>query len=134
MRKSLNVHYGEDFFSRFPNLYRVMWEDVPTCPLSERGGVECGPGWKPVIEELSAKLEALILALPEPERRKCFAAQVKEKFGTLRFYMRGATEEMRHEIGDAEGRTLSICHACGAALPRRLSGCAECGGVGFGDE
>ena len=40
-------------------------------------------------------------------------AQVKEKFGTLRFYVDGGTEEMHHYIDFAEAMTAHVCEECG---------------------
>lgn len=122
MRTSLNEAYGEDFFSRWPNLYAAMWEEVVTCPLSQWGGVECGPGWRPLLEELSAKLEAMILALPEQERRHYRCVQIKEKCGGLRFYMRLMNDAMAEAIDEAEGLALSICEMCGRKLRRHAKG------------
>ena len=48
-------------------------------------GFECMDGWFLLLRNLSLGLEALILAMPEEERKPFRAAQVKEKFGTLRF-------------------------------------------------
>lgn len=45
-------------------------------------GFSCGDGWEPIIRRLSAKLEAA----------GAVAVQVKEKFGTLRFYIEGIAQ------------------------------------------
>ena len=47
----------------------------------------------------------------DPYHVKC--AQVKEKFGTLRFYMHSATEEMYDLISKAEQKTETTCEVCG---------------------
>ena len=39
--------------------------------------------------------------------------QVKEKFGTLRFYVNGATEEQHHYISFAEAMSSRTCETCG---------------------
>lgn len=116
MRKPLNEAYGEDFYSRWPNLYAAMQEASPSCALSERG-IECGRGWRPLLEKLSARLEAMILALPRQERRHYRCVQCKEKLG-LRFYMSCQTDAMTEVIDEAEGLSLSICQDCGAQLER----------------
>lgn len=43
------------------------------------------------------------------------AAQVKEKFGTLRFYMDYDTEEMRVLVREAEDKSATICESCGSS-------------------
>lgn len=61
----------------------------------------------------------------------CRASQVKEKFGTLRFYMTGSTDEMEAIITEAERRSAVTCEECGK--PGKLVGggwvytrCREC--------
>jgi hypothetical protein len=59
------------------------------------------------------------------------ASQVKEKFGTLRFYLTHGTDEMYAITDEAERRSASTCEACGK--PGKLRGrgwlytrCAKC--------
>jgi hypothetical protein len=77
-----------------------------------------GDGWEPLIRRLSVKLEAAIAVMPEDERELCRAFQVKEKYGTLRFYMTTETEEMSEWIAEAEDESAVTCEECGA--PGRL--------------
>ena len=41
------------------------------------------------------------------------ASQVKEKFGTLRFYMTSYTKQMDKAIGEAERKSAITCELCG---------------------
>ena len=68
----------------FPNLYRDRHGDKTQTNM--RWGFP-GDGWFDLLWECSEKIEAEILKMPEAKRKECRAAQVKEKFGTLRFYM-----------------------------------------------
>lgn len=81
-----------------------------------------GDGWEPLIRELSAKLEKLILEIPEDKRKSYKAFQVKEKFGTLRFYMCASTKEMEALIDEAESKSETICEGCGAKAETREFG------------
>ena len=65
----------------------------------------CGDGWLSVLEALSRKLAEI-----GPD---VVASQVKEKFGTLRFYVGGATMDAHEAIHAAERRTETICETCG---------------------
>ena len=49
-------------------------------------GWECGEGWHRVLKRLSCELEALNLQFYDKYKVRIQADQVKEKFGTLRFY------------------------------------------------
>src|ERR1017187_7443784 len=63
-------------------------------------GFDIGPGWMGIIYDAATKLESLIMADIAKSTHDaayyghCRASQVKEKFGTLRFYLSGGTDEM----------------------------------------
>jgi len=95
----------------FPNLYgdrNTSMTDTCMC-----WGFQCGDGWFQLIYDLSVKLEALILDCPEEEREQYRAAQVKEKWGTLSFYMTSGTGEMWKVIEEAEKNSQFVCELCG---------------------
>jgi len=50
--------------------------------------------------------------MPEADMRLC-ADQVKEKFGTLRFYTNMTNDEIDEIIVKAEQKSATICEACG---------------------
>jgi len=103
-----------------PNLYADRHASMrETCMC---WGFDTGPGWNKLIRDLSLKLEALILQFPEEERRYYRASQVKEKYGTLRFYMIGATDEMFDLIDQAEEDSCKICEECGEPGEERPGG------------
>jgi hypothetical protein len=74
---------------------------------------ECGDGWYPLILALVKDLEILINKEPQHERERYVVVQIKEKFGTLRFYTEEATEEMEQLITRAEHASALICEECG---------------------
>lgn len=88
-----------DLIKKYPNLYKYV------------GCICCGPGWYDLIAELSTKLEAILEK--EEEKETMYAVQVKEKYGTLRFYMSLATDEMWKLIEEAEHKSATICERCG---------------------
>jgi hypothetical protein len=91
-------------------------------PFDERG-VECGDGWFDLIDRLSHACENEIGTLMEqgrPQGGWPRIAQIKEKFGGLRFYVRGPlSDDLRAQILQAENEiSLCICERCGA--PEKL--------------
>ena len=99
--------------SAFPQLYRFqrldpLRQDQPT--LFALWGFECGDGWTDLIYRLSQAISAHI----ESIGLDVVATQVKEKFGTLRFYVDGGDEEVFRLIDAAEQESATICEACGA--------------------
>ena len=59
------------------------------------------------IDEAKVKLDEETLKVP-------VAAQVKEKFGGLRFYVNGATDKHWNFISVAENMSYRTCETCGA--------------------
>jgi hypothetical protein len=72
-------------------------------------GAGVGDGWVPIVEDLYIALKALDPTL--------VVKQVKEKFGTLRFYFR--CEEDRYDelaalVYKAEAKCAQTCEMCGS--------------------
>jgi hypothetical protein len=96
-----------------PKLYSglgVHWTEEEGGMLS---GIDVGEGWFPIIEELSLALEQINNSLP-PEEPPIRAAQIKEKFGYLRFYTDGnLSPAAENAITIAEDRSRVTCEMCG---------------------
>jgi len=103
-----------------PNLYRDRHASIIVSCMP--WGFETMPGWNSIIYDMSIKLEALIMALPESERESYRAVQVKEKYGTLRCYMSAETDEMQAVIDEAEEKSAVTCEYCGKAGTLRTKG------------
>lgn len=88
-------------------------------------GFEVGNGWYKLLKEAALKLEPLIVTEiaknPQGWEYGFFrASQVKEKYGTLRFYLSGGTDEMYAITDKAERQSSKICEKCGK--PGKLRG------------
>ena len=77
-------------------------------------GFACGDGWFNLIWSLSKKLESIIEKMEYTAESRPRAVQVKEKFGSLRFYMKNQTDDMISLIKEAEKRSKHICSRCGS--------------------
>lgn len=83
-------------------------------------GFECGDGWHQLVRKLAMHAEELAReARLDPDSDTWpHAVQVKEKFGGLRFYLGGGTEEIHRKFFDlmmaVEQESRSICEQCGA--------------------
>jgi hypothetical protein len=81
--------------------------------------ISCSSGWYRILEELDAKLTYLY-----PDYK---IAQVKEKFGTLRFYTEGVPfgvvgDLMDDAIRQAEKESSKTCEICGKSSMRGGNG------------
>lgn len=105
-----------------PELERKLYDDFPalysnhTLPMTETSmcfGFQCGDGWYDLINRLSFDI-AKIIATDEKLDPKLYTAScVKEKFGSLRFYMNYSTDEIGKEIGKARYESEKTCELCG---------------------
>lgn len=102
----------KDFQQRYPNLFR----EYP------RSGFALEPGWTELVQQLCNVLEHHIEDLPEEIRPDVNCAQVKEKFGGLRFYMTQETPYISGAIALAERMSNKICCQCGLPGKQRQGG------------
>ncbi|MBE7459639.1 MAG: hypothetical protein HS112_03835 [Zoogloeaceae bacterium] len=117
-------------YRRYPRLYRRA--ALPATHTCMCWGFSCGGGWFDLIDRLSMKLET------EIERQQCAgvpeegwiaAEQVKEKFGTLRFYLSHypdndevARARIEKAIDSAEEESARTCERCGGPGELREGG------------
>ena len=73
-----------------------------------------GEGWVPILDRLAEDLVNMGW-----DRH---LGQVKEKFGTLRFYIGQSTEEMLDRIDRASAETAITCEECGSPGKMRSGG------------
>lgn len=81
--------------------------------------IECDDGWFDLIDHLCEKIQRRV----EWKKIEPFVcAQVKEKFGTLRFYGNGGDDVTDAYISFAESFSGRICETCGSPGKVRGSG------------
>ena len=88
------------------------------------GGIECGAGWWPIVTSLCANIQNYInwknkhsAVVPQVT-----VAQIKEKFGSLRFYYDGGDEYISGLVTMAEAWASHACEECGAPGTSRGGG------------
>lgn len=121
----MNSVNTEKLVKSFPNLYPQLH---PLYPVNEQVlfHFECGDGWFELLWDLSLTIEAEIVAIKSAQDSSDdgapFAIQVKEKFGTLRFYMSSETDSISNAILEAERRSAVTCEVCGESGKLRGGG------------
>jgi len=101
----------EKLYKDFPLIFKQ--KDLNIKQSCMAWGIECGPGWEPLIRCLCEHLMWDPKAGKKRENPPV-AAQVKEKFGTLRFYVDGGDDKDQDIIWFAEHLSGSICETCGS--------------------
>jgi hypothetical protein len=94
-------------FGRYPILYQG--HEWPITRGLMAFGIETGDGWFRLIDQLSSD----ITELDKRDGTTTIAVQVKEKYGGLRFYIEGGSDEVYERISEAEVDSLTICELCG---------------------
>jgi len=73
-------------------------------------GFECGKGWYDIIANLCEQIDK---SLTEEEKKTFRVDQIKEKYGTLRFYINGGSDKIFDYIDEAEKMSEITCESCG---------------------
>ena len=105
--------YAKRMEKRFPKMYSGKY-----------GGFAIGKGWYPLIEKLSETIQNHIDSKQKrgDECEQVVVEQVKEKFGTLRFYYQGGDEFISGAVWLAESMTSQLCEKCGGLGKQREGG------------
>ena len=124
---------------KYPELYDYRSEDGKSSEISHYG-FSHGDGWFNIIDCLSSTIAGIMNNHPGKrhltreefnEKVQVRVAQVKEKFGTLRFYVNNGNSEVNAAITMAEAMSARICEHCGSPGHPRRGGwvktrCDEC--------
>jgi hypothetical protein len=101
-------------------------------------GFECGDGWFQLLNQLMGNIQSYIDWQNREKEvvRQVTVDQVKEKFGTLRFYYTGGDDYIRGMVTMAESMSGVTCEECGKPGTQTPGGwiktvCVEHGGEDF---
>jgi len=100
-------------------------------------GFECGNGWFNILDQLMGNIQHHIDWKQEQKEKynrgegctQVTLDQVKEKFGTLRFYYTGGDDEISGMVRMAESMSGVTCEGCGAPAETNWPK-SENGGIG----
>lgn len=105
MKKELQ----DEIYKKYPKIFAQ--KDKPMTETCMCWGLACGDGWYWLIDNLCSLLQWDIDHNGHPQIE---AVQVKEKYGTLRFYTDGHDEKQSGYIDFAEHISGIICEDCGS--------------------
>lgn len=109
-------------------LTNKLWDEYPEIfPKNERGyavGFSCLDGW---YDHINALCATVMLFCKDHGDAVPRASQVKEKYGSLRFYVESASIELFDIIERFETESQYICETCGErGKIRRIGGWYSC--------
>lgn len=112
--------------AKYPKIFANRHGDMKETAMC--WGFECGDGWFNIIDQLCSNIQHHIDWAQQQKEKygrgegcsQVVSVQVKEKFGTLRFYTNGGDEQIYGMIRMAESMSAVTCEDCGA--PGKLRG------------
>ena len=104
---------------QYDEFAKRMEEKFPKMFAQPYGGFAIGEGWWPIIESLCANIQSHIdwqnkNHEKHPVVTQVTIAQIKEKFGGLRFYYDGGDDNVHGMVRMAESWADHSCEECGA--------------------
>lgn len=124
MRQELDNLLCSKYPKLFANRNKPMTE---TCMC---WGFSCGDGWYNIINHLCHLIQSHIDWKQEQKEKynrgegceQVVVDQVKEKFGTLRFYFQGGDDYISGAVAMAESLSAVTCESCGGVGERGGNG------------
>lgn len=106
----MNKQNTEKIFNDFPELFKDRTNMLQSLMCF---GFECGDGWYNRIYNLCKDIQEWFMKNRKEIPSHFSVQQVKEKFGSLRFYITAAPVEIHNLIRNAEHDSYFICENCG---------------------
>ena len=115
---------------KYPKIFRDRNKSMQVSCMC--WGFAHGDGWYDIVESLCSNIQSHVdwkrRQHPElsdeefNEKHQVVAAQVKEKFGGLRFYVENCDDYIRGAVAVTESMSHRICEDCGDKGHRRSGG------------
>lgn len=117
-RQQMNADLEKKLYAKYPKIFRQ--KDLSMRETCMCWGIACSDGWYELLDNLCWKLQSMTDSNPDCKDQngnlrfpQIEATQVKEKYGTLRFYTNVASDWQDGVIDFAETMSASICDVCG---------------------
>ena len=106
----MNPYLTQHLLDKYPKLFsnKQFW------------GFECGDGWSDILDHLCGSIVSY--KNPDNDNNEILVAQVKEKFGQLRFYADYTDRMVDGMIWMAEHMSGYTCERCGNPGELRTNG------------
>jgi len=108
-------------FEKYDAFVKHMEQRFPKMFETPYGGFCCGEGWWPILEKLCSNIQSHIDWKNKQSEivPQVTVAQIKEKFGGLRFYYDGGDDHINGMVRMAEAWADASCEECGSPGKRR---------------
>jgi hypothetical protein len=105
----------KELCEKYPKIFINRNSKISKNPIS--WGITCGDGWFEILNTACSLIQDRCDLVYKREGKdiQVIALQIKEKFGSLRFYVVGGDDYIRGIIAMAESSSTKICEDCGDA-------------------
>lgn len=112
MKKELEIKLFENYPEIFPEIIHAKnnSKKISILPF----GFECSDGWYWLIDRMCNHIQAHIDWNQNLNIEQVIATQVKEKYGSLRFYYYGGDGFIEGIVKHTEWLSSSVCEECGS--------------------
>jgi hypothetical protein len=107
--KAMKPELQKKLYDKYPEIFAQ--KDLPMDRTCMCWGIAVGDGWYDIIDNLC---DNIMKIQKEKNLKPIEAAQVKEKFGGLRFYVNTCDNDIDNVIREAEDASYKTCEECGA--------------------
>ena len=118
----MNEELDKQLVNKYPKIFANRYGDKTETAMC--WGLEHGDGWFNIIDRLCANIQGYIDWQNQVNEtvQQVVADQVKEKYGTLRFYYSGGDDRIAGMVTMAESMSAVTCEFCGKPGKRNNSG------------
>jgi hypothetical protein len=111
-------------YEEYDAFEKQMTEKYPAMFSKPYGDFAVGKGWWPILDALCGQIQHHVNWKNKfgPVVPQVTVAQIKEKFGGLRFYYDGGDDYVSGLVSMAEAWATSSCETCGAPGKKREGG------------
>lgn len=118
------MSYDYEQYEKYESFVARLQTKYPKMFSQEYGGISVGPGWWTIIETLCQNIQSYV-DWKSAQKEGCeqvVVAQIKEKFGGLRFYYDGGDSTVSGMVRMAEAWAALTCESCGKPGKLRSDG------------
>lgn len=107
----MKLEHDRELCAKYPKLFSQR--DMPMDKTAMCWGFQCGDGWYTLIDKLAEFIQWNVDENKHLQRFQPEVTTVKEKYGTLRFYVNNLDEYSDGAVAFAERLSGYICETCG---------------------
>ena len=104
-------------YDKYPKIFRQ--KDLPMSETCMCWGIDTGKGWFSILDVLCGQIQYYC---DKVIKRQIEAVQVKEKYGTLRFYTEPYDDTIEKYVGIVESISGRTCEECGDTSSAKVRG------------